>query len=76
MRSRLDYVYFHNFVGSEWVNSACPACGRVVIERISLGCGGDKLDRFHCIDNRCPGCGYAIRMHGTLVERFHKEVAR
>ncbi|MDX9762124.1 MAG: radical SAM protein [Desulfomonilia bacterium] len=75
-RSRLDYVYFHNFVGSEWVNSACPGCGRVVIERISLGCGGDRLDSFHCIGNRCPGCGYAIRMHGALVERFHKEAPR
>lgn len=75
-RSRLDYVYFHNFVGSEWVNSMCPGCGRAVIERISLGCGGDKLDRFHCIGNKCPECGYTIRMQGGLVERFHREEAR
>jgi len=74
-RARLAYVYFHNFVGSDWVNSACPGCGQTVIERISLGCGGDKLARFLCADNRCPQCGYAIRMHGSLVSKFHKEVA-
>jgi hypothetical protein len=38
-----------------------------VIERLSLGCGGDKLDEFHSQDNRCPKCGYAIRMHGQYV---------
>jgi pyruvate-formate lyase-activating enzyme len=74
-RAKLAYVYFHNFVGSQWVNSACPGCGATVIERISLGCGGDKLSRFLCADNRCPECGHAIRMHGTLIPRFHREVA-
>lgn len=74
-RSRLAYVYFHNFVGSDWVDTGCPQCGHTVIERISLGCGGDKLSRFHCTGNKCPNCGYAIRMHGSLVSRFHKELA-
>lgn len=74
-RSRLSYVYFHNFVGSQWVDTACPGCGATVIERISLGCGGDKLSRFRCAENRCPQCGHAVRMHGTLIPRFHREVA-
>lgn len=66
-RRRLANVYFHNFVGSDWVNTHCPHCGHTVIERISLGCGGDKLESFHCPGNRCPQCGQPIRMHGTLV---------
>lgn len=61
-REKLEYVYFHNFVGSDWVNTLCPSCGAVVIERFSLGCGGDKLNRNHCSGNRCPECGCAINI--------------
>jgi len=61
-REKLRYVYFHNFVGSEWVNTLCPACGAAVIERFSLGCGGDKLNRLLCRDKRCPVCGGEIRL--------------
>ena len=61
-RKRLHYVYFHNFVGSEWVNTVCPACGSVVIERFSLGCGGDKLNRFLCEGKSCPHCRREIRL--------------
>ncbi|HTY63815.1 MAG TPA: radical SAM protein [Acidobacteriota bacterium] len=66
-RKKLRYVYFHNFVGSEWVNTACPQCGMEVIERLSLGCGGDKLDDFRCLGNQCPRCGYEIKIHGQYV---------
>ncbi len=61
-REKLHYVYFHNFVGSDWVNTVCPACGSVVIERFSLGCGGDKLDRFLCEGKSCPACRREIRL--------------
>ncbi|MBA4390973.1 MAG: radical SAM protein [Syntrophus sp. (in: bacteria)] len=61
-RKKLPYIYFHNFVGSEWVNTHCPACGSVVIERFSLGCGGDKLNMLRCEDNRCPDCGQKIKV--------------
>jgi pyruvate formate lyase activating enzyme len=66
-RRKLAYVYFHNFVGSEWVNTNCPKCGTEVIERFSLGCGGDKLNDFHCRGNQCPKCGYEIKIHGRFV---------
>jgi pyruvate formate lyase activating enzyme len=71
-RKKLAYVYFHNFVGSEWVNTSCPQCGRDVIERFSLGCGGDKLDDFHCHGNKCSACGYPIKMLGQYIP-FPKE---
>jgi pyruvate formate lyase activating enzyme len=66
-RSGLAYVYFHNFVGSEWVNTICPGCGSDVIERFSLGCGGDKLDNFNCNGNQCPKCGFKIKIFGEYV---------
>ncbi len=61
-RKKLPYVYFHNFVGSEWVDTHCPGCGSVVIERFSLGCGGDKLKRSLCRGKACPSCGSDIRL--------------
>jgi pyruvate formate lyase activating enzyme len=73
-RKLLANVYFHNFVGSDWVNTRCPECGQEVIERISLGCGGDKLDHFGCPDNRCAHCGRAIRMLGTVAPAFAEKV--
>jgi pyruvate formate lyase activating enzyme len=66
-RKKLKFVYFHNFVGSDWVNTACPHCGMDVIERFSLGCGGDRLDDFHCVNNQCPRCGCTIKMHGRYI---------
>lgn len=61
-RRKLGYIYFHNFVGSDWVNTICPSCGTTVIERFSLGCGGDKLNKIHCGDSRCHVCGYTINL--------------
>ena len=73
-RRRLPYIYFHNFVGSEWVNTLCPACGTVVIERFSLGCGGDKLNKLHLKDDRCPSCGRTIRLMNHESNRdIHEE---
>jgi pyruvate formate lyase activating enzyme len=66
-RRKLAYIYFHNFVGSEWVNTICPGCGTEVIERFSLGCGGDKLSDFHCRGNQCPDCGYVIKIFGRFI---------
>jgi len=66
-RQLLPYIYFHNFVGSDWVNTLCPNCGTVVIRRFSLGCSGDQLDKFLALANLCPECGTQIAMLGTKV---------
>jgi pyruvate-formate lyase-activating enzyme/predicted RNA-binding Zn-ribbon protein involved in translation (DUF1610 family) len=73
-RRVLPYIYFHNFVGSDWVNTLCPKCGAVAIERFSLGCGGDKLGHYYCQDNTCPSCGYSIKIHGHKMVWNSKEV--
>ncbi|RQW87638.1 MAG: radical SAM protein [Geobacter sp.] len=65
-RSNLPNLYFHNFVGSEWVNTLCPGCGVPVVERFSLGCGGDRLKAFHCLGKGCPVCGREIRLLGEV----------
>jgi pyruvate-formate lyase-activating enzyme len=72
-RQKLAYVYFHNFVGSEWVNTRCPGCGTPVIERFSLGCGGDRLGRLLCEEGRCPRCGREIRLWGKKAAQGSAE---
>ncbi len=67
IRALLPNVYFHNFVGSDWVNTLCPQCGEAVIERFSLGCGGDRLRAFNGKGDRCPSCGRQIRLYGEKV---------
>ncbi|MFH0731013.1 MAG: radical SAM protein [Pseudomonadota bacterium] len=62
IRKQLKHVYFHNFVGSDWVNTRCPDCQTELIERFSLGCGGDRLNRNLCVGNRCHRCGHEIRL--------------
>ncbi len=74
-RQMLPYIYFHNFIGSNWVNTLCPQCGATVIERFSLGCGGDKMGSYYCQDNACPACGYGIKMYGHKVGWNSKEGA-
>lgn len=66
-RKFLPYIYFHNFVGSNWVNTLCPNCGEVVVKRFSLGCSGDRLDAFLAPGNVCAACGTVIAMLGTRV---------
>lgn len=66
-RKILPYLYFHNFVGSEWVNTLCPECGSDVIKRFSLGCGGDRLDKFLCDSNKCPDCAHTINLLGSKI---------
>lgn len=66
-RKQLSYIYFHNFVGSEWVNTLCPGCTTPVIERFSLGCGGDQLQRINGTGDNCPSCGHTIRMLGDTI---------
>lgn len=55
-RNRLSYIYFHNFVGSDWVNTSCPDCGAEAIKRFSLGCGGDRLMVNHSREGKCTTC--------------------
>jgi pyruvate formate lyase activating enzyme len=72
-RERLSYVYFHNFVGSDWVNTLCPRCGSLLIERFSLGCGGDRLTRVLSDGNRCPSCCTELKLLSGVGESRQPE---
>jgi len=74
LRSRLPHIYFHNFIGSQWVDTHCPGCGALLISRFSLGCGGDKLDTFYADGANCPDCGRRLHLLGTKVAWNAKEM--
>lgn len=66
-RELLPYIYFGNFVGSEWVSTLCPGCGKTVIERINLGGCGGKIIGYSLDDNKCPDCGQEIPIYGKRM---------
>lgn len=67
-RSKLDYIYFGNFVGSDWVSTFCPACGEKVIERVSAGGCGAKIINYNLMQNKCPVCGQEIKLYGKRTD--------
>jgi len=67
-RKQLDYVYLENFAGSLWVNTLCPQCGTLLIERLSKGGCGGQLMNYHLSENNCcPKCSKKIPIRGSLV---------
>lgn len=69
-REQLDYVYFSNFVGSDWVSTICPECGKLLIERINLGGCGGKILQYNLEENKpdsCPACGHPINIKGGRI---------
>ncbi|HOL16572.1 MAG TPA: radical SAM protein [Bacillota bacterium] len=67
VRKKLPFIYFSNFAGSRWVNTLCPQCREIVIERINFsGCGGKVVD-YKLQGNRCPFCGGGVPIHGQKV---------
>jgi pyruvate-formate lyase-activating enzyme len=73
-RTKLPYIYFGNFVGSQWVSTLCPQCGSVAIERINLGGCGAKSLTYHMVDNRCADCDHPLPIAGEPVTWNSKEV--
>lgn len=70
-RSRLDHIYFSNFVGSDWVSTLCPHCGHILIQRIALGGCGAKAVSSSLIADACSECGQKVPIYGTWTG-WHK----
>lgn len=74
-RKRLPFIYFGNFVGSQWVSTLCPACGNMVIERINQGGCSVKLKACALDAGRCAACGHELPISGGYVD-WHSEDQR
>ncbi|MBN2169223.1 MAG: radical SAM protein [Actinobacteria bacterium] len=73
-RSAVDYIYFGNFPGSEWVSTDCPSCGTRLIERVGLGGCGVKPVNFADKNGLCPECGTNIALTGNCVDYNSAEI--
>ena len=67
-RKILPNVYFGNYIGTRLINTFCPSCGQVLIERICANSCMVMLSDYHLKDNHCPYCGTAIRMAGSFCD--------
>ena len=54
-RAGLRYVYAGNVPGEAGEDTACPACGRLLVER-----WGFAVQENHLREGTCPGCGERI----------------
>ena len=52
----LKYVYLGNLHNSEYENTFCPKCSKIVIKRVILGVGALNLDS----KGNCKYCGFPI----------------
>lgn len=52
----LRYVYMGNLSGTEYHQTACPECKKIIIDRGSWG----HQTRSSLEDGKCPFCGFAI----------------
>ncbi|ODS39224.1 MAG: AmmeMemoRadiSam system radical SAM enzyme [Candidatus Altiarchaeales archaeon WOR_SM1_79] len=54
-KERLNYVYVGNVVSDRNMDTKCPECGYVLIERSDFGITQNKIKDWHC-----PNCGMKI----------------
>ena len=51
----IHYVYIGNVSGNDRVNTYCPECGELLIERVGL-----SIRTFNIVDGKCANCGCDI----------------
>lgn len=67
-REILPYTYFSNYIGTQLINTVCPACGKVLIERICTQSCGVTLSDYRMTGPFCSDCGGAIMMSGDFFD--------
>ena len=61
----VKFVYVGNVPGSDYENTFCPSCGKVLVERV----GYDITGWFLTEDMRCKYCGEKIPIVGKYERR-------
>lgn len=59
----LNYIYIGNIPSNEYMNTYCPGCGKLLIERGEYTLGDVNLDD----DGTCPTCGRSIPIIGEVI---------
>jgi pyruvate formate lyase activating enzyme len=75
-RKILHNTYFSNYIGSQLINTTCPHCGKLLIERICAQSCGAVLINYNMKGNVCPECGTKIKMAGSFWDTRNPVEAR
>jgi pyruvate formate lyase activating enzyme len=67
----LDHVYLFNTPGTEYLNTVCPACGRILIRRAFNGPMGARNEWVHP-GTRCE-CGVRVPVSGQIISGWRPE---
>ena len=63
----LSYIYLENFASSHWVDTCCPQCDSLLLQRISTrGCGA-HLMKIQITDGACPVCSRPVDIIGQAA---------
>ncbi|MDD4834081.1 MAG: radical SAM protein [Lutispora sp.] len=57
VKEKMPYTYFGNFIGSNWVDTICPNCGEIAIERMCDCACGAKFLKNNTLNGNCSNCG-------------------
>ncbi len=72
LRKHLNYVYLFNSPGTELLNTYCPKCGNLLIEREFHGYMGSRLARPWA--NYTCNCGNSVPVKGRTASESFSEV--
>lgn len=72
-RNILPNTYFSNYVGTQLINTLCPSCATVLIERICAYSCGVMLANYNMEGSACPSCGTPIKMVGSFCDTYRLE---
>ena len=67
-RDILPNTYFSNYIGTQLINTLCPSCAAVLVERICAQSCGVTLSGYNMKGSVCPNCGAAIKMTGSFCD--------
>ena len=67
-RKILPNTYISNYIGTHLINTLCPSCDQVLIERICAQSCGAFLSAYNMKDNLCPNCGTEVKMTGSFCD--------
>ena len=71
LRETLRYVYLFNSPGTGYLDSRCPICGEIIVQREFFGPMGTRTITIPP-DARCP-CGFQLPVAGSIGETAYCE---
>jgi len=76
LKQKLNHVYLFNSPGTEFLDTYCPECGNILIERDFYGPMGAKTKKINVNNERkCPKCNHLIPIPGLQKRDGYMEKA-